>query len=85
MGVDPRLGNMTQYFLGQITVGVDESNSMPKCDVLENHVAEEGRFAGSSFSDDVNMVSVVGWRQSKILTDVPADTLTKNYLGFFIR
>jgi hypothetical protein len=51
--------NVVQQFFGQIAMGVNDPDSMPKRYVLDDQIAQKGGFAGASFSDDVDMLALV--------------------------
>jgi hypothetical protein len=51
--------NVIQQFFGQITMRVNQSNAVPKLDVLQDQIAEQCSFARTSFSNDVDMLPLV--------------------------
>jgi hypothetical protein len=70
--------NMVQNVLGQVPMRVYEPNAMSQSDMLDDHVPKQGRFAGTSLSDDINVVALVGDEYAEKLGLAPAFALSDN-------
>ena len=53
-------------------MGVDDTDAVTKGDVLGDQVPQERRLAGTGFSDDVNVLALIGSRYAKRLRLPPA-------------
>lgn len=49
--------DVVEQFLRQISMRINEADSMPLLDELEDEVAQERRLPGTRFSDDVDVVA----------------------------
>jgi len=56
---------------------------MSEGDVLNNEIPQKGRFAGASFSDDVDVLSLVSGRYAKRLRVTPTFAVSDDN-GWFI-
>src|SRR4051794_24361401 len=77
--------NMVQQFFGQIAMRINNANSMAESNVLNDEIAEEGRLAGTSFSDDINMLPLINGRYAKRLWITPPFTLSDDNVWFVIQ
>ena len=66
---------MVQEFLCQIRMWINESNPMPKGNVLQNQIAQQGGFPGARLPNDVDVLSLVNLGYAKELGITPALTL----------
>lgn len=54
-----------EQFRGKIAVRVYDADAVAGGDVLQNHVAEQGRLAGAAFADGVKVMATVARRKNK--------------------
>jgi hypothetical protein len=76
--------NVVQQFFGQIAVGINQANTVSKGDVLQNQIAEQRRFAGPGFADDVEVLALVNGRYAKGLGFTPAMTFADCDAGLVV-
>ena len=50
---------MVEQFLGEVAVRVEEGQSVPQMQVLQNHVPQQRCFPRTRFADDVGVMSGV--------------------------
>jgi hypothetical protein len=77
-------GDVVQQFLRQVAMRVDNPDSMSTSDVLNDQVPQERRLAGTSFSDDVNVLALVGGRYAKRPRVAPSFSLSDYDIWFVI-
>jgi hypothetical protein len=51
--------NIVKQIRGKITVWVNDTDAVPGLDVLQNLIAEQGRFSRSAFADGVKMLAAI--------------------------
>jgi hypothetical protein len=56
-------------------VGINDANAVPKGNVLQNQIAEQGRLAGPGFADDVEVLALVFGGYAKAPGFAPAFAL----------
>jgi len=71
-----------QQFLGQIAVRVNQSNTMPKFDVLQNQIAQQSSLTRTGLSDDVDVLALVNGRYAKRLRFSPAFAVSDQNVWF---
>src|SRR5665213_402989 len=54
---------------------VNDANTMPKDNMLQDQVAKQGGLAGAGFTDDINMLTLINRGNAKGLGITPAETL----------
>ena len=57
--------NVVQQFLRQVSVRINQTNTMSKGDMLEDEIAQKRRFPGTRLSDDVYVLPLVCGRYAK--------------------
>ena len=69
-------GNVVQQFLGQVAVRVNQADTVPERDVLDNHVPQQGCLSRTRFTDDVNVLPQIrqGNPEGNLLSPVLAHT-----------
>src|SRR3989344_3006442 len=53
------LGDMPQDEVNQSAVGIDDRETLAGLDVLDDHVTQEGRFAGAGLADQINVAAAI--------------------------
>jgi len=76
--------NVVQQFFGQIAVGINDTDSMSERDVLNDEIPQESRLAGPSFSDDVNVLTLINGRYAKRPRVAPNFALSDDDVWFVI-
>lgn len=56
-------GDVVEKIMRQVSMWVDDAYAATRCDVLEDEITEERRFAGAAFADRVEVLSAVGVSQ----------------------
>jgi RNase P protein component len=57
--------NVVQKVIRQIAVRINDADTAPGLNILENQTAEQGRFTRSAFADGVKVMSAVVVRKSE--------------------
>src|SRR3989344_3253878 len=57
--VDPIAGDKVEKNIGEVTVGVDDSDTSPVSNIGDGHVGDEGGFASSGLTEDVDVTTAV--------------------------
>lgn len=63
--------NIVQDFFGEVTVGIDQSASLPIFDVAYKKIFEQGGFARAGLANEVDMLAAVGVSKKKRLCAAP--------------
>ena len=63
--IRPIWRNVIQEFFSQVTMRINEGNAVSQCNVLNNQIAQQRGFARTGFSDDVDVLPLVGSRNAE--------------------
>ena len=76
--IRPRGRDVMQQFLGEIPMGIDQSDAVTGGDVLNDHVPQQSRLAGTGFPDDIGvMPGILGLEAEQGIT-APILALTED-------
>jgi hypothetical protein len=56
----PPAGDMVQQFLGQVSMRVNQPDTVTTRDVLNNHVPQQGRLSRTRLADDIDVLTQIG-------------------------
>ena len=56
---------MVEKVIRQVAVRINDADTAPGLNVLENQIAEQGRFTCAAFPDGIEMVPPVVWRKNE--------------------